>query len=554
MSVEAVGLGRRAGGTLSARGVPSRTARRDLCRARGDRLPPGPAGRHQRVPQGPPFVDRRLRRPPRASPGRGAVLPAHDRDLSHLRGRHPGAGLLRLRAPAASPGALRRHAGRAAKLARRASQQGRRASSPATWSRSARPATGTTSTTCCPSVGWVARARPARRPTRDRGAQGDSADLRRQARRQQRQVRREEGRRRRRSRRSFLWRHRRASYLVVLVLLATTTGAGAVLSRIPLPEDDAPPQTSYLCAADVAEECGPDNALASFAAEQDRYLVDFDDVPQRAGRRGGGGRGPRLLQPLRARPDRRGPGALQDVRGGAVLQGGSTITQQYVKNAYLTHERSLVRKLREAVLAVKLERQLTKEEILERYLNTIYFGRGAYGVAAAARAYFGHDLTQMELHEAAYLAALIRAPETADVFYGADRAEASFRLKSVLDAMVDEDMVGARGGGGGRRRALRAVRRRSSGPDRTGPGAQRRRVRHPVLRRPRAPDAHGRPPLRGGHLHQGPAHLHQPRPGSAMPRLAHPVRGHAGGSGQRPGRLAGVGRSAGPGGGHGRRS
>jgi penicillin-binding protein 1A len=271
----------------------------------------------------------------------------------------------------------------------------------------------------------------------------DHSDLRRRARRMQRAVRRQEGRRRRRTRRSFPWRHRRALYLVVLALLATTTGAGAVLSRIPLPEDDAPSQTSYVCAADVAAECGPDNALASFSAEQDRYLVDYDDVPRV------------LVDAVVAAEDRDffshsgldptgvARAIWQDVRGRGVLQGGSTITQQYVKNAYLTHERTFVRKLREAVLAVKLERQLTKEEILERYLNTIYFGRGAYGVAAAARAYFGHDLTKMELHEAAYLAALIRAPETADVFYGSDRAEATFRLRSVLNAMVEERMVDA---------------------------------------------------------------------------------------------------------------
>jgi penicillin-binding protein 1A len=149
------------------------------------------------------------------------------------------------------------------------------------------------------------------------------ADLRRLAHRRQRQVRREEGHRRRRARRSFWWRHRRALYLVVLVLLATTTGAGAVLSRIPLPEDDAPPQTSYLCAADVSEECGPDNALASFAAEQDRYLVDFEDVPKV------------LVDAVVAAEDRDffnhsgldptgvARALWHDVRGGAVIQGGS---------------------------------------------------------------------------------------------------------------------------------------------------------------------------------------------------------------------------------------
>ena len=74
-----------------------------------------------------------------------------------------------------------------------------------------------------------------------------------------------------------------------------------------------------------------------------------------------------------------------DIRGTGATQGGSTITQQYVKNVYLTSERSIVRKMKEAVLAVKLERELSKDEILERYLNTVFFGNNAYGVKAAER-------------------------------------------------------------------------------------------------------------------------------------------------------------------------
>ena len=74
--------------------------------------------------------------------------------------------------------------------------------------------------------------------------------------------------------------------------------------------------------------------------------------------------------------------AWTDIRGGSVSQGGSTITQQYVKNVYLTSERTITRKIREAVLSIKIEREMSKEEILEGYLNTIYFGRGAYGIGA----------------------------------------------------------------------------------------------------------------------------------------------------------------------------
>ena len=86
--------------------------------------------------------------------------------------------------------------------------------------------------------------------------------------------------------------------------------------------------------------------------------------------------------------------AFNDARGGAT-QGASTITQQYVKILYLTQERSLDRKVHEAILSLKLQKQLSKQKILEGYLNTIYFGRGAYGVQAAARAYFGVDAEQL---------------------------------------------------------------------------------------------------------------------------------------------------------------
>src|SRR4029450_7665587 len=87
--------------------------------------------------------------------------------------------------------------------------------------------------------------------------------------------------------------------------------------------------------------------------------------------------------------------AWQDIRGGTASQGGSTITQQYVKTVYLSNERTVTRKIKEAVLAIKLEQELSKEEILERYLNAIYFGRGSYGVGTAAHAYFNVDVSQL---------------------------------------------------------------------------------------------------------------------------------------------------------------
>src|SRR5688500_15348004 len=120
-------------------------------------------------------------------------------------------------------------------------------------------------------------------------------------------------------------------------------------------------------------------------------------------------------------------------------QGGSTLTQQLVKNEYLSSERSIVRKAREAVLSVKLERSEDKDRILERYLNTVYFGRGAYGIEAAARAYFDTSAAELDLAQASLLVGLLRSPETADPIEDMD--EATARRASVLADMVDNETI-----------------------------------------------------------------------------------------------------------------
>ncbi len=102
-----------------------------------------------------------------------------------------------------------------------------------------------------------------------------------------------------------------------------------------------------------------------------------------------------------------------DVRGKPV-QGGSTITQQYVKNAYLGPERTFARKRSEIILSVKLDREYSKRQILEWYLNTIYFGRGAYGIEAAAETYFDRSVGRLTVEQAAVLASGIRAPAAYD--------------------------------------------------------------------------------------------------------------------------------------------
>ncbi|MGH2688014.1 MAG: transglycosylase domain-containing protein, partial [Actinomycetota bacterium] len=124
-----------------------------------------------------------------------------------------------------------------------------------------------------------------------------------------------------------------------------------------------------------------------------------------------------------------------------VEQGGSTITQQYVRNAFASvgKERTFYRKVKEALLAVKFERISTKDQILEYYLNTVYFGRGAYGAEAAARTYFNTTASQVSLSQAAYLAGAIRSPER----FQPDRSmQAAVTVRNiVLDDMVTAGVV-----------------------------------------------------------------------------------------------------------------
>jgi membrane peptidoglycan carboxypeptidase len=131
--------------------------------------------------------------------------------------------------------------------------------------------------------------------------------------------------------------------------------------------------------------------------------------------------------------------ALTNWREGEVVEGGSTITQQYVKNTYTTGERDLARKLREALIATRLERELTKEQILFRYLDSTYFGDGAYGIGAAAQSYFAKPVNDLTLSEAALLAGAIASPANYGPRVNAEVAEG--RRLTVLRAMRDQGLV-----------------------------------------------------------------------------------------------------------------
>jgi penicillin-binding protein 1A len=245
-------------------------------------------------------------------------------------------------------------------------------------------------------------------------------------------------------RRNIFWRWRRLFYMAGLMLVVAVSGAGYVVSRIELPEAPlAADQTTFICAADVPQgQCDEDTSMAELHGEEDRVNVELDQIAQVA------------IDAVVAAEDRDffdhggvdpvgiGRAAWTDIRGSsASRQGGSTITQQYVKNVYLTNERTLSRKIREAVMAVKLEQEISKEQILESYLNTIYFGRGAYGIQAASQAYFSKDAIELNLPEAALLAGLIRSPQRAEPYKFPE--EATRRRRTVLDAMLEEGKITA---------------------------------------------------------------------------------------------------------------
>ena len=169
-----------------------------------------------------------------------------------------------------------------------------------------------------------------------------------------------------------------------------------------------PPQSSFIFAQDGT-------LITSFHGVQNRTVIPLERIPEH------------LQQAVLAIEDERfyehngvdmravARALVTNVREGEIEEGGSTITQQYVKNVIIAPneiaERSFERKIREAALARQIEKELSKDEILERYLNTVYFGSGAYGVQAAARTYFNKPARRLSLSQAATLAGLIQSPE-----------------------------------------------------------------------------------------------------------------------------------------------
>jgi membrane peptidoglycan carboxypeptidase len=127
-----------------------------------------------------------------------------------------------------------------------------------------------------------------------------------------------------------------------------------------------------------------------------------------------------------------------DIRAGEAVEGASTITQQYVRNAYLSHDRTIIRKIKEALIAIEIERRIDdKDQIIANYLNTVYYGNSAYGVEAASETYFNKSVEDLTVAESATLVGLLWSPST----LGVDREAARYQRDLVLEKMFDAGYI-----------------------------------------------------------------------------------------------------------------
>lgn len=183
-----------------------------------------------------------------------------------------------------------------------------------------------------------------------------------------------------------------------------------------------------------------EQVISSLHAEENRSVIKLENIPSQ------------LVEAFIATEDRdffkhRGINILGIARaaftniksGDLTAQGASTITQQLVRNTYLSADKKAERKIREIILAYKLETAYSKQEILEMYLNKVYFGAGAYGVQAAANTFFGKDVSQLNLAESALIAGLVQSPSNYNPFINLDKALE--RQKIVLDSMASAGYI-----------------------------------------------------------------------------------------------------------------
>lgn len=213
------------------------------------------------------------------------------------------------------------------------------------------------------------------------------------------------------------------------IVLAAGIGIGfvtATMNTRPNIEDIVPPASSQIYDANG-------NEIANIHATENRRPVKIEQIPMSLQNAFVATEDNRFYEHKGIDPQGILRAIYNNIRSDGIAEGGSTITQQLAKNAYLTQEQTYRRKIQEAFLAIQLERQYTKQEILEMYLNQIYFGQGAYGVEAAARTYFNKDVEQLDLAECALIAGIPKSPNYYSPFNNLEASRS--RRNTVLEQM-----------------------------------------------------------------------------------------------------------------------
>lgn len=229
--------------------------------------------------------------------------------------------------------------------------------------------------------------------------------------------------------------------VIGLFILALMAGIGVAIgfvtasmnTKADLSQDILPPVSSQ-----IYDSAG--NELANIHATENRLPVKIEQVPLNLQHAFIAVEDNRFYEHNGIDPRGILRAVWANISSKGISEGGSTITQQLAKNAYLTQEQTMQRKIQEMFLAMKLEKQYTKQEILELYLNQIYFGQGAYGVQAAAKTYFGKNVEELDLSECALLAGIPKSPNYYSPFN--DVKAAKDRRAVVLDQMVKYGYLG----------------------------------------------------------------------------------------------------------------
>ena len=232
-------------------------------------------------------------------------------------------------------------------------------------------------------------------------------------------------------RRFFSWKRILLTLLGLFLIGAAAIGVAYATTRVPQPNELANAQASIIYYSDGKTEMDR-------ISEVNRESVPLTQIPLHVQRALLAAEDRTFYQNSGISPTGIGRAVVVALKGGPT-QGGSTITQQYVKNYFLTQDRTISRKLNEFFISIKIDQQESKNTILANYLNTIYYGRGAYGIETAAKAYFGVGASQLTVAQGALLASVIRGPAFYDPDLGAtQKASAVARVNYVLDGMVTE--------------------------------------------------------------------------------------------------------------------